>query len=263
MKLLTHSILLLLMPMAAPSLAQVSVEPAGMQIVWKSLKKEFNGFKTYNSSEGVNLTIAVTATDKTFIGFSKNDSKVSFKDGEKDLGGEFGFRDKISKDGKVMKLDMSSKDLPSKEATSIKVTGSLDVVLASKTKTEALGPREFKKGDDLEFGDGFKCSIDSIGKPKWGKDPLEVVFKWKRKKMGKIPELKAVRFYSEDGKLIESKRGSSMRSGFGGSYTTTIGYNLKKEAKVFKIEMELWTDFESVTVPIDMALGVGGKVKSE
>lgn len=236
---------------------QITLEPVGMQVVWKSLKKEFDGSKTYNADEGVHLTLAATVKEKKFIGFLKKESEVTFLDGDKDLGGKFGFFDKVSKDGTMMKLEMQSDKLFAEGAASVKVKGSLSVMVASKSETKSFGPAALKKGDKFELRDDFKFTIEDIGKPKWGNDPLHVVFQWKRKKPGKVPELKEVRFYGEDGKLIESSRGSSSWGGFGGSYTTTLAYNLKKESKVLKVEMDLWTDAEKVTVPFDLTLNIG------
>ena len=245
--------------LGSSAMGQIVFEPAGMKVVWNSLDKEFDGFKTYNSSEGVYLTLAAKLPDKKFIGFLKDSSKVTFMDGDTDLGGKFGFWDKISKTGTAMKLEMQSKKLPAKGAASIQVKGNIGVMVASKADTKALGPREFKKGDKLDLGDDFQFTIDSIGKPKWGNDPLQVVFKWKRKKPGKVPELKEVRFFSEDGQLIKSSRGGTTWGGFAGTYTTTVSYNLKKESKILKIEMDIWVDAEKVTVPLNLSVKLGGK----
>lgn len=239
--------------------AEVTFEPAGIQVVWKSMEKEFDGFKTYNSSEGVNLTLVAKAKDKKFIGFLKDGSKASFHDGGADLGGKFGFFDKISKDGTAMKIEVKSEKLPAAGAASVQVKGGIDVMMASKSETQTIDSRELKKGDKLELNENFKFTVDSIGKPKWGDNPLEVTFKWKRKIPGKVDELRAVRFYDGEGKLIESSRGGNSWGGFAGSYSTTITYSLKKKSKVIKIEMDLWTDAEKVTVPLDMSLKLGGK----
>ncbi|MFK7911837.1 MAG: hypothetical protein AB8F34_14740 [Akkermansiaceae bacterium] len=255
---ISHWIAFLSFGLITAAQADITVEPAGMKVVWKSLDKEFDGFKTYNSSEGVGLTLVAKSTEKQFIGFNKKTSKLTFMDGETDLGGKFGFFDKISKDGRVMKVELNSKKLPAKGVASIGVKGTLDVIVASKSETKTLGPREFKKDDKLELGEDFKFTVKSIGKPKWGDNALEVTFEWKRTTPGKVEELKEVRFYGEDGKLIESSRGGTSWGGFGTNYSTSISYNLKKEAKILKVEMDIWTDAERVTVPLNLALKIGG-----
>lgn len=236
------------------SQADVSVEPAGMKIVWKSLKDEFDGFQTYNSSEGTYVTLAVKGGDKGIISFDTKKSKITLSDGTKDLEGKFGMWNKISKDGKTMRVEVSSKNLPSPEATKFSLKGELSMVTASKTETKTSESQEFKKGDKVELTDKFKFEIESIGKPKWGDDPLEVSFKWKRK----VPELAAVRFYDAEGNLIESSSGGSSSMGMLGRYTVTKSYKLKKKVDKLKIEMDLWSDAETVTVPVDLTVGAGG-----
>jgi hypothetical protein len=235
-------------------LADITVVPAGMKIVWKSLQKEFDGFQTYNSKEGAYINLAVNAGDKGIIGFDKDKSKLTISDGTNDLGGKFGMWNKFSKDNKAMRVEVSSEKLPSADAAHLKLTGKLELVMASKTETKACAAREFKKGDKVALSDDFKFEIDSIGKPKWGDDPLALTFKWNRK----IPEFAAVRFYDEAGKEIESSTNGSSRSGFLGKYTVTKSYKLKKKSKMLKIEMDLWMDAENVSVPVDVQVGIGG-----
>lgn len=234
--------------------ADVAVKPAGVKIVWKSLGDEFDGFKTYNSSEGAYITLALHGGDKGIIGFDKDGSNLSISDGSKDLGGKFGMWNKISKDGKWMRLEVASKEVPAAEASKLTVKGKLSVVVASKTETKSSKARAFKKGDSVELTDNFKFEIESVGKPKWGKDALAVELKWKRK----VPELSAVRFYDSEGNEIESSKGGSSSSGMFGKYTVRKTYNLKKKSDTLRIEMDLWVDSAKSTVPVDLTIGVGG-----
>lgn len=236
------------------SRADVAVEPAGMKIVWKSLKKEFDGFQTYNTSEGVYVTLAVRGGDKGIIKFDKDKSKVSVSDGTSDLEGKFGMWNKISKDGKAMRVEVQTEKLPAVTAATLKLDGKLEVMVASKTETRATEAQEFKKGDKVELKDGFKFKITKIGKPKWGDDPLSVTLEWKRK----VPELAAVRFFDAGGKEIKSSAGGSSWGGLMGNYTVAKTYNLKSKADVLKIEMDLWVDVETITVPVNLVVGPGG-----
>ena len=234
--------------------ADVSVELAGMKIVWKSLKKEFDGFRTYNSQKGAHVMLAVCGGNKQIIGFEKNKSKVTIFDGSGDLGGKFGIWNEASKDGKVMRIEVSTEKLPAASASTLTLSGSLELVVASKTETQTTEAKALKKGDKIKMSEGFSFEIASIGKPKWGNDPLEVILKWKRK----VPELAAVRFYDKSGKLIKSSKEGSSSIGIAGKYTVTRSYKLKKKSNFLKIEMDLWIDAEKVTVPIKMDVGIGG-----
>ncbi len=239
-------------PVSSP--AEITVEPAGMKIVWKSMQKEFDGFQTYNSKEGAYISLAVNAGDRGIIGFDQEQSKLTVSDETNDLGGKFGMWNKFSKDGKLMRVEVATEMLPAAATAKLKLTGKLELIVASKTEAKASEPREFKKGDMVELSDNFKFEIDAIGKPEWGDEPLGLTLKWNRK----VPELAAVRFYDEAGKLIESSSGGSSRSGFLGKYTVTKSYKLKKNSKVLKIEMDLWMDAEKVSVPVDVQVGLGG-----
>ncbi|MBT8044227.1 MAG: hypothetical protein KJO79_04690 [Verrucomicrobiae bacterium] len=234
--------------------AEVKIEPAGMKIVWKSLKDDFDGFQTYNSSKGTYVSLALRAGEKGIIAFDKDKSKINISDGTSDLGGKFGMWNKISKSGKVMRVEVTTEKLPAAGTQSLELTGSINATVASNTDTKASEAREFKKGDKVELTDDFKFEISKIEKPKWGDDPLSVTLKWSRK----IPELAAVRFYDAEGKEIESKSGGSSWGGFLGKYSVTKSYRLKRKSKVLKIEMDLWTDAETINVPIKLKMGLHG-----
>ena len=239
---------------SATSVADVSVEPIGMKIVWKSLRKEFDGFQTFNASEGAYVALGVMAGEKGIIAFDEDKSKISLSDGKKDLDAGFGMGDRISKDAKALRLEVKTKKVPAPGSTELVLKGNLSVTVASETETKATEVRKFDKGDKVQLADGFEFQVERIGKPKWGDDPLEVTLEWKRK----IPELAAIRFFDADGKEIESSRGSSSRSGFFGKYTVTRTYLLKKKSDNLKIEVDLWTNAENITVPVDLKVQIGG-----
>ncbi|MBK1829740.1 hypothetical protein JIN77_03315 [Verrucomicrobiaceae bacterium R5-34] len=237
-----------------PAQADLTLAPAGMKIVWASLSDEFDGFSTYNSKEGVYVTVGVKSDDKSIISFDKDKSKASILYGDQNLGGGFGFWNKTSKDGKTMRIEVSSDKLPQGANKDLKLSGQLIFTTASETNTKISGPRELKKGDKLTFSDDFKCEVSEIGKPKNGKHAMEVSLKWKRD----IPELAAIRFYDEAGKLIESKPGGWSSMGGFGRKTVTKSYQLEKASAILKIEVDLWSDHETLTVPLDLTLGMQG-----
>ena len=237
--------------------ADVSVEPAGMKVVWKTLKKEFDGFQTYNTSEGVYVSLAVSAGDKGIIGFEKKKSNIKLSAGGQDLGGGFGMWNKTSKDGKMMRVDVESKKLPSANVSDVKLVGEISLIVSSKKETKTTKVQAYKKGDQVELVKGFSFEVKSLGKPSWGDDPLEISLKWKKK----IPELAAVRFFDAAGKEIESSSSGSSSMGFAGNQTVSKSYKLKKKVEKFRMEMDLWVGLEHVTVPVDLTIGMGGGKK--
>ena len=232
------------------TLADVSVKPAGMRIVWDSPSEEPN-FDTYHSNEGVNLCFSLNSDGEKIIGYRVGDSDVTVKVGGQNLGVKFQSWEKISKDGKSMKLEVATDKLPERKAGKFKVSGSIKVLLASKKETKSTEVKAFKEGDKVTFGDDFAFKIIGLSKPTFGDYELDVVLVWKHD----ISALAEVRFYDEDGKLIESRQGGG---GGHGEPVVVRSYSLKKKPEAFKIEMDLWEDIEMVTVPLKMNLGLSG-----
>ena len=241
------------------ALAEISVKPAGLRIVWDSLSEELN-FSTYNSEEVANFSFALSSTDKSFIAYDQESSKVMVKAGDQDLGGDFKFGERISKkDGKTMRVEVETEKLPTGNFDGFQVSGSINVLLASKLETESSELKVFKKGDKIKFGDDFSFEVKELGKPKsdFYKEPLEVTLEWKQD----VSKLSKVRFYDAEGKLIESRNGGSSTVGFLGKRTVTRTYLLKEKSEKLKIEMDLWADIEKVAVPLEMNLGLSGAQK--
>ena len=255
MKPLKHVILassLILPPLVQ---ADITMRPVGIQIVWDSLKDEFGGFKTFNSDAGVSINFGVFTTEKGFIEFDKNKSKIALSAGGNDLVAKFGTWNRISEDTKTLSVVVVSEEIPDLGSGVFKLKGELVAAMASQTDTKATDARAFKKGDQVELFDGFQFEIDKMGKPEWGDDPLSLSLKWKRA----IPELAAVRFFDAEGNEIESSSaGSTSWSAFGKVNSVTKSYNLKKKVKEFKIEMDIWNDLEEKILPVDLEVTSGG-----
>lgn len=238
--------------------AGVSVEPAGMKVVWKTLKKEFDGFQTYNSTEGVYLSLGVSSGDKGIIGFDKKKSKIKLMAGKQDLEGGFEmWNTRTNKAGTMMRVEVASKKLPAADVTDLKVSGAISLILSSKKETKSTKVTAYKKGNKVELVKGFSFVVDSLGKPKWGDHPLEISLKWNRE----IPELAAVRFFDADGKEIESSPNGSSSMDFMGKKSVSKQYKFKRKVDQFRIEMDLWVDMEQVSAPVDFTLGMGGRKK--
>lgn len=237
------------------ALAAPTIKPAGIQIVWNAMADEFDGFGTYGATEGVSVSLVVQAGAKSIIGFDDKKSKVAIHYGDENLGGKFGSFEKYSKDRKNMRVDVKTKQLPSDGSGVFKVTGSMEVVVASKKETKSIAAQKLKKGDKLTLKEGFNFEVSKIGKPKYGQDELEIDLKWK----GDIPELAEVKFYNKEGALIESRAAGWSSFGRGAGKTVVKTYKLKKKFDEIKIEMDLWTDAEALTLPIDLQLNALGK----
>ena len=201
--------------------------------------------------------VAAVKGDSNIIGYVKDESKITFNDGKKDLGGGFRFLGKLSEGGSVMTVLARSDEPASKDVETIKITGNLDVLLASKSSTHIAKKTEFKKGDEIKAGDDLKFTVIGIGEHKRNDRAIEIILNFTRKQPGKILEIKGVRFYSEAGALITSEKQSTTSYKIFGKDTTKLNYLLKdgpKSYKITKMEIDLWTDLKKVTVPLDMTL---------
>jgi len=224
------------------SLAEITVKPAGMKVVWNSLGDEFKGFQTYSSKEGVYLSFGVTTSEKNIIAFDAKKSDITVKAGGKDLDGSFEPWERISEDGKTMRVELVSKKLPTDSVNKFQLTGSINVILASKFETKSTEVKVLKKGDKFSLGDNFE---------------LEIELKWDRD----IPELAKIKFYDEAGKEVEFRKGASSRFGSLGKVVISRSYRFKKKPGKLKVEMDLWSDLESVSVPMNMNVGLAGAVE--
>ena len=201
--------------------------------------------------------VAAVKGDSNIIGYVKDGSKISFNDGKKDLGGGFRFSGKFSEGGSVMKILAKSDEPASKDVETIKITGNLDVLLASKSSTHIAKKTEFKKGDEMKAGDDLKFTVVGIGEHKRNDRAIEIILNFTRKQPGKILEIKGMRFYSEAGALITSEKQSTSSYKIFGKDTIKLNYLLKdgpKSNKIAKMEIDLWRDLKKVTVPLDMTL---------
>ena len=239
---------------AAGVFAELKVEPAGIKVIWNTLEKEFDGFKTYNEKKGVYLSLGVFAGDKKIISYNKDNSKVSMKSGDENLGGEFGHFEKISKSGKVMRLEVKSDQLPEGGDGKISVDGNMELVVASKSEIKSSKLIKLEKGMKITLADNFRFEIAEIKKPSYGDYELEIELKRKRD----IRERAAVRFLNKEGKEIESKTAGWSSFGNFGKKTVTKSYQIKKRSSEVRIEMDLWVDAKKITVPFTLNVSLLG-----
>lgn len=235
--------------------AEITVKPAGMQIVWDSMKDKFGGFTTYNASEGLSVTLGIETTDKGFIDFNKRESKVTISDGENDMGGKFGIWDRISDDAKSMSVVVESEEPLQAGAESFAIKGELLAVTASEKETKSTKLSKFKKGDQVDSIEGFEFEVEKLGKPEWGDEPHSITLKWKKD----VSEIADARFYDANGEQVESSKGStSSFSAFGKVTSVSKTYRLSKKVETLRIEFDLWSDLAEVSIPFDLVVSLGG-----
>ena len=158
----------------------------------------------------------------------------------------------VSEDGVALGTTIATSGLPTKGAKSLIVKGELVVATGSKLeekKSEKVKPED---GGVVEVG-GFSFKISDAGDPDWGDMKFQVT-------LSTSTDLDAVQsfaFYDQDGKKVESKNTGSGSSSFGAKATYSRTFQLKTKPDQLVVGLNVWTDLEVVTVPIDLNVGVG------
>jgi len=236
--------------------AAPSVKPVGVSVVWEERKDDFDGFSTMNQQHPVKVAVLIDMDGLGIIDLDDAASKITklTDDAGKDLDGEIWTFPSISKDGKLMRLEINGKKAPTSGSKSLSAKGALVVMTGSKTevKRSELVPAE--KGATVKVSEKLSFEISKAGKPQWGDDPFMVELEVKRD----IPEVAEVLFYDDQGELIESDEGGASRMGFFKKVTVQKSYNLKRKVKSFRVEVKVWTDMKEVEVPFDLTFGIGG-----
>ena len=241
---------LILLPTAN---ADIFIKPAGFQVVYDDGGDKFGGFKTFNSSEGINIEFHLTSDGASFVGLDKEECDLS-------IGGVeagcmfFGQDSEFSKDKQVMKVKFDADGAEAKDGK-VEVNGHLSVLTASKLETVETKMMEWKKGAAITFAGTDKLptfQVTEVGKPKWGDDKWAVTIQAKESFQAPV----RVYFEEADGTRHEARKGGSSRLSFDKSVTIDLEYRTKSEIDKAKMVVEYWDDLKKEKVPVDLELGL-------
>lgn len=240
-----------------------AVEPMSLQIT-RELKgvDEDEDIVNFAGQTGTEVKLLIKAGKKGIIGFDDDKSELtSFKDDKgTDLlknKSNFGFNEGFSwfrttKKGDLATLDVRGDKTPAKGAESLKITGTLVLTVASKQQEHKQAGIILEKGADIKAGP-FSCEVTKANKSEWEEGAFDVSLTFKQD----ATNLADVQFLDGDGKVIEkSLVGTSRTAGFG-LIETTYGYELKKQVKPVTVVFKVWTDAETVKLPVDLVVDVG------
>ena len=246
---------------------EVKVELAGLQVTAKGYvpkgENEFYSLRAVNRQLGTKVGLLVTSSDKAIVKLDEEKSKVTVfsDDQETDLikvKGRFGRKSGVfrmtseAKDGKAIITHVESSGVPKKGAKNLTLKGGLVVSLASKSKEVRSELTVLKKGEKLVVGeDAFE--VNSLGKPDWGDDPIQVELK----SSVSYKAFKGFHFYDSEGNKVESNRSGSGSMGIFGKRTYTVSFNLKKKVDKIVLAVDEWSDLEVVKIPFDFTIGAG------
>ncbi|MFW6157997.1 MAG: hypothetical protein ACOC8E_01405 [Planctomycetota bacterium] len=242
--------------------AEPKVEVRGVRVVGDGYGgKRGTELRPFNWSKGTAVVLFVTGAEGGLLEFDDDASEL--KTFEDDRGTDllkaakdarfgrkpgFGHFSKVSKDGKVSMVDVSSTGLPADGATKLKLAGKLAFRSATTRETYEQKGVALKKDTKINF-ETLPMTVQKVGKPKWGNDALAVTLETN----ADPAPIADVKFIGADGKEIESRIRS--RTHFGNTYRHT--YNLKKKADTVTVQIEYWTDMKTVDVPFSVEATLG------
>jgi hypothetical protein len=203
---------------------------------------------------GTRLSVIVTQPGKALLGIDASASKLErFTDDKNtdlnktDFGGwvdAFGAR--TSADRSSIGFQVRSKVVPAAGASKLRLKGTLalrvgggekmaeekNVTLKADAKVK-VGPVELSLSKNA-FGDGT---------------PLEVTYPNR--------VLKKIEFLDKDGKALQSSTQGGMSVGDGAKTIYTDNYSLKGKAEQLTVRVTYFGKVETVTVPLDLEVGLG------
>lgn len=232
------------------------VKLAGVQVVFDDGGGEFDGFKTYNAERGMGVSLLIRSADKQMV--MLDDEKAAVK-----IGGVaakcrfFDMGSSASKDRKVLRVEFVAEGKPqvSPDGT-VPVVGEIPVVLATGKAETRSEPFKLQPGTAVAFADAkagmpnFK--MGKTGKPDWGDEKFKVDFSVNTNPK----EIAGVKFYTKDGKPVESKQGGWSWGGFGGMKSGSMSFSFKEKHDELILAVESWTGREEKKVKVDLKAGL-------
>lgn len=243
--------------------AKLSVTPLNLSIVRPVPGvDEDSELAQFNGQVGTEVKLLIRAEGKKLIGFDEEASSVTFADdtGRSLFAEDDGFGRiegfswfRVSEDGGVATIDVVGRNTPAAGAKSLKLTGKAVFQTAAKQSTHRQAGAALKEGTTIKAGP-VSCEISEAGKPEWGDAEWRVTLEFK----GERPAIAELRFLDAEGEPVESSRAGSSRTEVFGKVTSTITYQLDKKLATSTLEFAVWDDVETVELPVDLTVDVGG-----
>jgi len=228
------------------------VNLAGVQIVYDSAEKEFDGFRTFNMEEGHAVALLVRSSDKSIVGFDNKKASVTIG-GAKAETKFFISTSSYSDDRKTLKLEFVTDDKVQTNAEEkLEVKGTLPLVLASgkaETKSQAFPVKEDEPIVFAVDAEGLPTlKIKKTKKPSWGDDALEIEISTNIN----IDEFAGIRFLTKDGKEIKANRNGHSWVTNGSKANGSVSYSLGEKHEEMILVLETWKGREEKSVIVDL-----------
>lgn len=256
--------------MKAPSLALVLLgsgivmadpvaELAGLQVVYDSGEKEFDGFRTFNSEQGHKVALMIRSKAKPIVGYDEDKAALTIG-GAKAESAFFMGDSSFSEDKKTLRLEFDTEEKAQPNAKGeIELKGKISVSVAS-TKGEIRSTAfPVKAGEAIAFPADQKglpiLKVKKSGKPDFGDKAFAITFSTNMK----MDNFAGVKFLTKDGKEVESEKGSTSSMTFNNNYSGTIEYEFATKHEELIMILETWTDKEEKIIEVDLKASLAGK----
>ncbi len=244
-----------------PSFAEVTVKVAGIQVIRETYGKSEYGaeLSPLSGQVGSEIGLLILSEKGGIIGLDERKSSLSvFSDDqggnlqpEKKFFGPFSFP-KASQDGKALSVGIKTDKTPKAGAQKMKVKGELMVKIGTEKKTHQGEVFDLSKESEQNVG-GLKIKVSKLEKANFGNAGFEFEIKSK----GDLSQIASIQFSDAQGKKIETDKNGSSSFGDGKMTQWTRSYRLKKKEEKVRLEIELWDNLKTVSVPLDLEFGIG------
>ncbi len=230
-----------------------AIQLAGLRVVGSGYGLNGTELRAFNQSSGTSLVLLVRAPDGKKI-VEVDDSKCSLTEftdnsGHNLLDGvDWGGFPKVSKDGRLALVEVSSKNKPARDASRLQAKGTVHLRVASSERLEKI--------ENLKLAVGTKANIqqETIQLVKVQNDPDGMVLVLQVSRKFK-DNMKDIRFFTTEGNLLNIWGRGSFTFGSAAQLEYNLETKLKPEA--LKVEIDIWQGLETLDLAFEIESGVG------
>jgi hypothetical protein len=230
-----------------------SVQLAGLRVVGPGYGLNGSELRAFHQQSGTTLALVVQSPENKKI-VDVDDSKCSLMEFTDDRGHNlldginWGGFPKISKDGRLALIEVTSKNTPSQGASRLFAKGTIQLRVAASESTEKIEGLKLQVGTKATIRD----EVIQVMKVQEENEGLILVLQISRKFKNKI---KDIRFYTATSNPVDIWSRGSLT--FGNASQLEYNLDTKSIPKDLKVEIDLWKELEilNLSFRIESAMG--------
>lgn len=241
------------LPMILMGEEKPTVQLAGLRVVGPGYGLNGTELRAFYQQSGTTLALVVQAPKNKKI-VDVDDSKCSLVEFTDDRGHnlldgvDWGGFPKISKDGHLALIEVTSKNRPSQDASRLLARGTIHLRVAASESTEKIENLKLEVGTKANM----RQEVIQVMKVQEENDGLILVLQINRKF---INNMKDIRFYTARGNPVDiGGRGSFT---FGNVSQMEYKLDTKSTPETLKVEIDLWQELEILNLSFEIESGVG------